>query len=168
MPRRLLDRCKPDCIGEFRSAARRRYGEALVLAAAGERTGAIYLWGYAAEMTLKSAYFQFDGLAESDIITVPSHLRPAIARGRSLSIAWPPQGDGHNVRAWAELLIKVRDLTPGTSFTPSFRREVHRHGQRIGAMWRETLRYRKNNAYAYEMRQVREATEWFLLNSSDL
>ena len=41
-------------------------------------------------------------------------------------------------------------------------------GQRIGQLWRETLRYHKNRAYLYEVRQVREATEWLLVNSDDL
>src|SRR5437588_276642 len=50
MPRRLLERCQPDSIREFRAAGRQRFDDALALAAAGHRTGAIYLWGYTAEM----------------------------------------------------------------------------------------------------------------------
>ncbi len=69
MPRRLIDRCQPDCIREFRLAARQRFDDALVLAASGRRTGAIYLWGYTAEMTLKAAYFSLIGMAETDTIT---------------------------------------------------------------------------------------------------
>jgi hypothetical protein len=167
MPRRLIDRCQPDSIGEFRASARQRYNDGLVLVGSGNRTAAVYLWGYAAEMTLKAAYFSLFGLAEDDVITVAGHIRPAINRGRAapLSIAWPIPGDGHNVRAWAELVVGVRALAPATAYGVAFAAQVQACGQRIGQLWRETLRYHKNRAYLYEVRQVREATEWLLVNS---
>src|SRR3954464_7232409 len=120
MPRRLLDRCQPDSIREFRAAARRRYDDALTLAAAGRPTGAIYLFGYTAEMTLKAAYFALAGLAETDVITWPGHLLPAIRLGQGLGIPWPNAGAGHNVRAWAEFLVLVRAASPATAFDPDF------------------------------------------------
>jgi hypothetical protein len=170
MPRRLIDRCRTDSIREFRASARLRYNDGLALAGAGNRTAAIYLWGYAAEMTLKAGYFSLFGLAEEDVITVPGHIQPAIERGRAapLSIAWPNQGAGHNVRAWAELLVGVRPLAPATAFSVAFAGQVQRCGQRIWQLWRETLRYHKNRAYLHEVRQVRDATSWLLVNSDDL
>jgi hypothetical protein len=168
MPRRLLDRCQVDSIREFRLAARQRFDDALSLAAAGQRTGAIYLWGYTAEMTLKAAYFSVIGIAETDAITWSAHLLPAINRGRALGIAWLYPGQGHNIRAWAELLVAVRALSPATAFAAPFDREVQKRGQRFESLWRETLRYRKNYAYSYEVKQVREAAEWILANSDAL
>lgn len=164
MPRRILERCNPDSIREFRAAARQRYDDALVLAAEGRRTAAIYVWGYAAEMTLKAAYFSFLGHPESAAITWQNHLLPAINAGQAM-VAWPNQGKGHNVRAWSEFLVLSRAADPATAYPAKFAREVQAHGQRIGQLWRETLRYHKNIAYRYEVRQVREATEWFLVNS---
>jgi len=75
------------------------------------------------------------------------------------------QGAGHNVRAWAELLVVVRALAPATAFAPALAHDVQRRGQRIGQLWSETLRYRKNYAYLYEVRPAREAAEWLLVNS---
>jgi hypothetical protein len=165
MPRRLLDRCQPESIREFRASARQRFEDALALAAAGRRTGAIYLWGYSAEMTLKAAYFSLVGLSETDVITWAGRIQPAINRGRqTLRIAWPPQGQGHNVRAWAELVVAERALSPATAYAPPFALEVQRRGQRVGQLWSEALRYHKNFAYWYEVRQVREAAEWLLGN----
>jgi hypothetical protein len=83
-------------------------------------------------------------------------------------IAWPPQGQGHNVRAWAELLVAERAAWPGLAFPAAVGRQVQACGQRIGQLWSESLRYHKNVAYEYEMRQVREAAEWLLANSSIL
>ena len=170
MPRRLIDRCRPDSIGEFRASAPQRYDDGLALAGAGNRTAAIYLWGYAAEMILKAAYFSLSGLAEDDAITWPGHIQPAISLGKAapLNIAWPNQGAGHNVRAWAELLVGVRALAPATVYDPGFAARVQACGQCIWQLWRETLRYHKNRAYLYEVRQVREATDWLLVHSDDL
>ena len=168
MPRRLIERCHSDSIREFRESARNRYDDGLILASAGHRTAAIYLWGYAVEMTLKAAYFALIGLAEDDVITVPNHIRPAIARGKAapLHIHW--SGGGHDVRAWAELLVGVRALNTATSFPSVFGNQVQSSGQRVGQLWRETLRYHKNRAYAHEVQQVRLATEWLLIHAKSL
>jgi hypothetical protein len=170
MPRRLIDRFQPESIREFRASARQRYNDALALAGAGNRTAAIYLWGYTAEMTLKAAYFTLFGLAEGDVITVPGHIQPAINRGRTapLSIAWPTPGAGHNIRAWAELLVGVRALASATAYNPAFAGQVQGCGQRIWQLWRETLRYHKNHAYLYEVRQVQDAAAWLLVHVDDL
>jgi hypothetical protein len=165
MPRRLLDRCRPDSIREFRAAAHQRFDDALAMAGRGRRTGALYLWGYTAEMTLKAAYFSLIGLSETHVLTWNADIQPAINRGRDLGIAWPAQGAGHNVRAWAEFLVAVRAMSPATAYASPFDLEVQRRGQRLAQLWRETLRYCKNNAYWYEMRQVREAAEWFLVHA---
>ena len=138
------------------------------MAGQGRRTGAVYLWGYAAEMILKAAYFSLLGMPETQALTWQADLRPAIDRGRNLGIAWPRQGEGHNVRAWAELLVTARALSSVTAFAPALGLDVQRQGQRIEQLWRETLRYRKNFAYVHEVRQVREAAEWFLVNVHEL
>lgn len=170
MPRTLVDRCQADSVREFRASARQRYEDGLALAGAGKRTAAIYLWGYASEMTLKAAYFMLSGLTEDEPITWSEHIRPAINRGRAapLNIAWPGRGDGHNVRAWAELLVGARALADATAYFPAFAVQLQTCGQSIWQLWRETLRYHKNRAYVYEVRQVREATEWLLVHADDL
>ena len=168
MPRRLLDRCQPDSIREFRAAARCRFDDALSLAAAGRRMAAVYLWGYSAEMTLKAAYFSVEGRPETQPLTWGADLQPAIRRGQAMGIAWHGQGAGHNVRAWAELLVRTRALSPATSLPAPFGLEVQRRGQQVGRLWREFLRYHKNNAYEYEMRQIREAVSWLLVHARQL
>jgi hypothetical protein len=169
MPRRLLDRCNPDSIREFRAAAIQRYYDAIAMAGRGRRTGAIYLWGYTVEMVLKAAYFSLLSLPETQTLRWDTDLRPAIDRGRNvLHIVWPSSGAGHNIRAWAELLVLERASSPATAFAPPFALEVQGQGQRLERLWTETLRYRKNYAYLHEMRQVRDVAEWFLVNSHAL
>lgn len=165
MPKSLLRRCQPDSIREFRAAARQRYDDGLALLSSGRRTGAIYVWGYTCEMLLKAAYFSSRGLAPTAPLSWSQHLRPAIDRGRQVfQIAWSRSGAGHNVRAWAELLIAERNTSSARAFPIPFALEVQKHGQEIEAFWQETLRYHKNTAYFYEVKRVQRSTEWFLVH----
>ena len=167
MPRRLLDRWRPESIREFRASAQQRFDDALSLAISGRRTGAVYLWGYSAEMLIKAAYFSAIGMPETDTITWANHIGPAIIKGRGLAIVWPGNGAGHNVRAWSELLVVERNSS-ATSYPISFSLEIRKHSGRIEQLWSEVLRYHSNIPYRYEMNQVREAAEWLLANSREL
>lgn len=168
MPKRLLDRCQSDSIDEFQLAAHQRYLDGLSAASAGRRTAAIYLWGYAAEMTLKAAYFRVSGFAPKQAITAKDR-KSAVQQAGKLNIAWPTAGQGHNVRAWAELLVATRSSTAGQNYsTAQFGREVQVRGQRLEKLWNETLRYHKNRAYPYEVEQVLEAVSWLLAHSPKL
>ena len=168
MPRRLLERARPDSVREFRAAARARFADGLALAGAGRRTGAIYLWGYSAEMTLKAAFFTLTGVGETDPITWSGELQPAIEHGRKVyNIHWPKPGAGHNVRAWSELLVAEWSAR-GAPYPLRFRHAVQRRGTRIGMLWRETLCYDQNVAYSHEVGRVREAAEWLLTHVSQL
>jgi hypothetical protein len=168
MPKRLLERRQPESIAEFRASATARYEEALSLSTQGYRTGAIYLWGYAAEMILKAAYFRLIGRAYADVLAMPGDINAAIANGIALGIAWPPHGRGHNVRAWSEFLVVKRATLPGAAYPTAFGRRVQQSGQTIGQLWNETLRYHKNVAYPHEVRQIRYSVEWLLTNSHAL
>ena len=167
MPRRLLTRCQPDSIQEFRVSARQRYDDGLTAASGGRGLAAIYFWGYCAEMLLKAAYFSVLGVGEATHLQMAGHINPAIQLGRALGIAWPQGGQGHNVRAWAELLILERAThpNPAMAYLVDFGYQVQASGQRISQLWNETLRYHKNTPYSYEITQVREAVEWLLVNS---
>lgn len=163
MRKPLLDRCQPESIREFRAAARGRYDDGLIAAGGGRGLAAVYLWGYAAEMTLKAAYFSAVGLGKSTHIQVRDHINPAINLGKARGIAW--RRGGHDVRAWAELLVRERASHPTKAYTAEFGGAVQANGQRISQLWNETLRYHKNVPYPHEIRQIREAVEWLLVHS---
>lgn len=166
MPKRLLQRCEPDSVGEFRAAARQRFQDGLTLATKSRRTAAIYLWGYAAEMTLKAAFFGAIGFPVLQPLTA-ADLIGAKSKALGLGIIWA--GNLHDLRAWAELLVTTRAATPGLAYpVPGFGNEVVNHGRALQRLWSEVLRYHKNVAYLYEVDQVREAAEWLLVNSASL
>ncbi len=171
MPKGLLERCQPDSIAQFRVAARQRFADGEALAAAERRTAAVYLWGYAAEMTLKAAYFEVMVFAKTDVITL-ADLRAAAFTAPGLGVTWPGLPGNpklHDLRAWAELLVATRGTNPGTAYAdPAFGAQVVTQGNLLQRLWSEVLRYRKNLAYDHELEQVRKATAWLLSHSLDL
>jgi hypothetical protein len=104
-------------------------------------------------------------LADTAPLTWGGHIQPAIQHGKTThSITWPSHGQGHNVRAWAELLVAERASLPGRAYDAAIGRQIQTCGQRIGLLWSETLRYHDNLAYPHEVMQVRLAAEWLLAN----
>lgn len=163
MPKLLLDRCQPDSIREFRAAAIQRANDARALLATERRTAAIYLWGYAAEMTLKASYFAVIGFTDTQHITM-ADLRAARLSAPALGVA--PLVNLHDIRGWAELLVATRVSLPGFAYPiPGFGNRVVSAGSRIHAMWRESLRYHKNFAYQFELARVQTASQWLLANA---
>lgn len=168
MPTKLLDRWQPECIREFRGAAKERFNDGDALAASARGAGAIYVWGYSAEMILKAAYFSAIGFSQTASIDYGQHVLPGIQKGRAqYLIPWPVKGQGHNVDAWAQLLVAERSNS-GQPYEQAFGLEIRRQGRRIGELWNEGLRYHKNRAYPYEVAQVRDASGWLLANARDL
>lgn len=165
MPKTLLDRCQPDSIREFRHAAEERFQDGIVLATAGRRTAAIYLWGYAVEMTLKAAYFETSHFLIDQVITLQD-LQQAMATAVQLGIHWP--GNLHRTDAWAQFITSMRSAVPAQNYrVPGFGSRVLAHALTVAQYWRETLRYRKNVAYWYEVERVWTSTEWLLEHSAD-
>jgi len=165
MPRRLPERLAPGCIREYRVAARQRYQDGRALADAGRQTAAVYLWGYAAEMVLKAAYFSVIGFAETQPITL-ADLRAAALTAPGLGVSWPGPNRFHDLRSWAELLVATRSSVLGSAYPLArFGQQVLDTGRRLQLLWCEVIRYHRNVAYAYEVEQVRAGVHWLVLNS---
>lgn len=85
----LVARLSPDdTIRQFRAAAKLRRDEASQLGISDCRAGAIYLYGYSAEMLLKSAYFRSIAKQQDDPVG-RADLNQAKTRGVQLNIAAP-------------------------------------------------------------------------------
>jgi hypothetical protein len=167
MPKYLLARRQPDSIREFRTAASERFKDARAARTAGRRTASIYLCGYAAEMTLKAAYFASIGFPPTRPITTRDLEAARNVGIGTYRILWP--GRFHNVRAWSELLVEHRSRTPGGKYLlASFGDEIKERGRRIEPIWSETLRYHKNIAYHHEVERVMAAAGWLLNNALEL
>lgn len=167
MPKVLADRLTVDSISQFRIAARIRSEDAWQLAAAGRSAAAIYLWGYTAEMTLKAAWFRLLGYPENRAISFRDLEAARTLATARYGIAWPGR-NFHAVVHWAELLLQHR-IALGRSYPdPRFGRTLIEHSQSVYERWRETLRYKKNRAYSFEVATVGASAQWLLHNSDRL
>lgn len=165
MPKLLMDRLRDDSIKEFMDSARRRSMEAWAMLDCGHRLASIYLWGYAAETTLKAAWFRLIGHAATRAI-LPQDLRFAQQQANVLGVSW--QGNLHNIQAWAELIVCQRQHIGRGYIDPRFGARLTQHVSTIYMRWRETLRYKANAAYLHEARSVAESTMWLLINSDSI
>jgi hypothetical protein len=158
MPRLLLDRLSPDCIQGFRAAARARYADGCILAEGEHRLAAIYLWGYAAEMCVKAAYFTLHGFGATQSIDAAA-LKTAAVEAKLYGIRWTNQ---HNLYAYASLVVGKRASLGRVYSSHAFANDFVGHAQTIYNRWRETLRYHYNQAYLFELERVRVSVEWLL------
>jgi hypothetical protein len=166
LPAHLIHRLRPDSILEFRAAALERYQDGAAARAAGRRTGAIYLFGYTAEMVLKAGYFHLIGLGQADPIALKD-LKAAADRASQLSFKW--QGNLHDLVSWATLIIATRASIPSLCYAdPAFPIELDSTVRRIALSWREVLRYHKNVAYEHEVARVERAATWLLGRAANL
>ena len=167
MPRLLIDRLQADCVSQFRAAAVIRDRDAWHLARAGRGTAAIYLWGYAAEMTLKAAWFSLLGFSENRPID-RTDLRTALATAKAHGITWPQEEPLHAVHCWAQLLVHHRANLKRGYTSAGFSAEILRQSDRVYERWRTILRYKRNRAYPAEVQAVAESARWLLYNSLQL
>jgi hypothetical protein len=160
LPAHLIHRFRPDSILEFRAAAQERYRDGLAARAAGRRTGAIYLFGYTAEMVLKAGYFHLIGFGQVNAISLKD-LKAASDKASQLNFKW--QGNLHDLVSWATLIIATRASVPNLCYSdPAFPIELDSRVRRIALSWREVLRYHKNVAYEHEVARVERAATWLL------
>src|SRR5579885_3763760 len=139
------ERLAPDTINKLERAAQNRYQSANILWDEGRRLAALYMYGYAAEICLASAYFKSAGFAPNAEIDRDSRKR-RMAQARLLEM---PNGeklmssDPHPIIGWARFLEYQRILVGGLSERDRQRlREAIKNAALIYAYWRPELRYK--------------------------
>jgi hypothetical protein len=152
----LARRIGVDTISKIESAAPRRLLEAASLEREGLVVGAVYLYGYVAEINLAAAYFRLIGYRPNTEIT---------AEVRKRIIALARQGrlmgrDPHDVLGWARLLV-VTKKQRGIGYPRGFRGEIILRAASLYARWRPGLRYRVTVPTPSEIGIVRSSAEWF-------
>jgi hypothetical protein len=147
-----------------------RLREAEVLYRSGRRLGAVYLFGYAVEITLKCSYYRVIGLVPSTLIDPRLHRRPAEDAIRNM-IGLPshPQGPpavGHNVVGWARLVEQERakPVLGRTALSAKLTADLHARMMEVFNYWAEFLRYRNNKPYHQEVIMMRINAKWIRRN----
>ena len=157
MPTTLADRLGFDTIAGFERSAPKRLEEGDFLAER-YRLTAIYLYGYAAEMILKAAYFK--NLRLSPVAEIDRDTRNrAMAVARLLKLT---SGDPHDIPGWARLLVRYKEDLGRVAYEPKFSRKIVANAQTIYENWRPEMRYRSMSPTANNVFEVRTAAEWLI------
>lgn len=138
MPRTLLARIGYDTPQKLELAARRRFAEAQMLAAA-EPLGALYLYGYTIEMRLKAAYYRLTAVPSGWDITQRMPGAPDAPRDRAENAIRAMLGlhrrapVGHSLVGWAGLVIETRRFHALGQFDAPFEAALSNHAQGAAA-----------------------------------
>ena len=142
------------------AAAEERFLDGLALASGTENrtTGAIYLFGYTAEMLLKVAYFRFTN--------VPRHenlrgRRGALDKAQNHA-AWHGR-NLHDLVGWMNLLLDERAAQNRALDIPTAGL-LQLHVRVLDGHWREVLRYKQTPATITEMDEVYTSVDWLRTN----
>ncbi|MGD0518442.1 MAG: hypothetical protein ABSA26_12975 [Thermoguttaceae bacterium] len=166
MPRLLVARFIEDSVSQFRASAKIRNEDAWELYDRGRFTAAIYLWGYAVEMILKSAWFSnvldYD---ENRAIKIQDLDQARNIAKNNYGISW---NNLHDIEGWAQLIVAHRIKIGCIYSDPGFYTQVGIQSQRVYLRWREILRYKKNRAYHFEANIVADSANFFLVNTYSL
>ena len=167
MPRAATLAARPHTVGRFRLAAWGRYREGNQLAiAAGQqnnpalRHGAIYLFGYVAELVLKAAYFRLRPANALGTIAIPDMHN---ARNRATShfhVHWPGT-NLHFLPGWANLLVHERHLL-GQPYAPPFATSLVAQVNRLTLLWTESIRYYYSRPVLAEVGVAHTAARWLV------
>lgn len=159
MPTNLADQLGPDTIFRFVKSAPMRLEEGDLLSKE-HPLMSIYIYGYAAEMTLKAAYFKnvgFSSLAEIDKDT----------RNRASALAQLHHfmgRDPHDILGWARFLIWDKANLHTPAYEPKMSNQIVAMSATVYENWRPQMRYRNSSPSATIVSTVRTAAAWLVQN----
>lgn len=127
--------------------------------------GGIYLLGYHAEMSLKVAYFRWQGVTIATAIDRP-RLNTARGRATVLGVTTPDESF-HSLRFWRDLLVAER-ATAGTPLDPPLAAGLHANVETIYARWGVEMRYRTPRESLIDLEVTAAAADWIDRNLTRL
>ena len=161
----FAERLAPDTINRMERAAQQRYDSANILWKEKRRLAALYLYGYAAEICLATAYFRSAGFSPNAEIDRDLRNR-RMAQARLIEM---PNGeklmpsDAHPIVGWARFLEYQRILVGHLTDQDRQRlREAVNKAALIYNYWRPELRYKVVDIGDEPLGKVQKAAKWLL------
>src|SRR5258706_8284928 len=165
MPGVLSRLSTDDSISQFEAAAQQRFEEATLLLYGSRSYAAIYLYGYSIEMWLKAAYFHNEGIIANVTSPIMTADRDRAWRQRTASGAPARQTNKHDLEIWAHLLIYIR-RTAGIHppYVPLLENTLLSYTRGLRDHWNVEMRYQHASVLPVEVKSVRIAAEWVMMN----
>jgi hypothetical protein len=162
MSKTLAEPLGYDTISRFVKSAPLRLEEGDVLSK-DYRLAAIYLYGYAAEMILKAAYFKnlrYPVIAEIDRDTRKRAGFVAELQG------FMKRREPHNIAGWARLLVWDKMTLHTPAYEPTLSREIVAKAETVYQNWRPEMRYRNTSPNGATVAIGRSAVACLVANYS--
>jgi hypothetical protein len=163
MTRTFVEQLGHETISKFARSAPLRLEEGDFLSKKYPLT-AIYLYGYAAEMVLKAAYFRNLRFGLIDEIDADTRNR-AMARARVNNLM---TRDPHDIPGWARLLTWEKRTLHPPAYGPGLENQIIVQALAIYENWRPQMRYRHTTPSAVIVARVRKAASWMIENFSKM
>lgn len=145
-------------VGEFEVAGMDRLRDGLALARQGRKAGAVYLLGYAAEITLKCMYYRAWGYRSSDRVDRSTLRTTASLGNRELGVTVNHEGY-HSPLFWAHMVVEIHRAFD-TPLNPGLSRALIAVAQRVSSNWSPTMRYIRDRVTVAYVRSVVADTLW--------
>lgn len=155
-----------ETIRTFLAAAQARFDEGTALLNAGHSGGAVYLFGYVAEIVLKAAAFRNYGHGLDELIRKEDRDALEVLMKPWLS-GLVPKGP-HDIVKWAKWIVVSNSLLATTPFPIDFGREIERHANVIDAQWSPSMRYQGVAIPFLDVLTVQSSSRWFLSEESKM
>lgn len=152
-----------ETLQDYELARQERLWDGMSLWVSARSHGGIYMLGYHAEMSLKLAYFRWQGLHIATVID-RARLDTAKAKGRLLGVTTPILGF-HSLQFWRDLL-KAERAAASKPLDPQLAADLHVHVDAIQTRWAVEMRYRAPASSAADLEMVAAAVDWLDRNHS--
>jgi hypothetical protein len=148
----------PDTIEAFELAARARFEEGTILLNDGYSGGAVYLFGYVAELMLKSTAFRL--LGHGRAVEIASSTRDAVQVMMKMDTL-KPRGQ-HDILNWAKWVVLAKPDLTGVAYPTATSALIEECANRIDSNWHPDLRYRAQVIPFLTALVVQQAARWLL------
>jgi len=146
-----------ETLQDFEMAREERLWDGVSLWCSQRAQGGIYLLGYHAEMTLKSAYFRLTGLSIAKPID-RYVLQTALGKAKLLGVSTPHEGY-HGLRFWCDLLVAERSARGIPLPSPLLNILTHQVDI-ISSRWSVEMRYRTPSTRPLDLESTVTAVDW--------
>jgi hypothetical protein len=146
-----------DCIQEYEQARSDRLCDGTSLWSWDRDPGAVYILGYAAEITLKCAYFRFSGFTIAQPIG-HAELHTEKARAPLLGVTVPHEGF-HSVKFWGELLVARRRVR-ARALPPALEAVLRAAVDAVYDCWWIEMRYKRGDSSRADLLRMQAAVDW--------
>lgn len=146
-----------DCIQEYEQARSDRLWDGTSLWSWDRDPGAVYILGYAAEITLKCAYFRFSGFTIAQPIG-HAELHTEKARAPLLGVTVPHEVF-HSVKFWGELLVARRRVI-ARALPPALEAELRAAVDAVYDCWWIEMRYKRGYSSRADLLRMQAAVDW--------